>query len=82
MLGYLVSRATCTFPVFFLFRDSVWALCTTADTEIGVDSPKALPTHLTVLLMLVPMLSRLKGLVASIEQDIVQGQQALPSRIE
>ena len=50
--------------------------------EIGVASTKAFTTQLTVLLMLVAKLSRLKGLDASIEHDIVHGLQALPSRIE
>ena len=45
-------------------------------------STKAFTTQLTVLLMLVAKLSRLKGLDASIEHDIVHGLQALPSRIE
>lgn len=55
---------------------------TNAGTEIGVASTKAFTTQLTVLLMLVAKLSRLKGLDASIEHDIVHGLQALPSRIE
>lgn len=45
-------------------------------------STKAFTTQLTVLLMLVAKLSRLKGLDASIEHDIVHGLQALPKRIE
>ncbi len=40
------------------------------------------PTQLTVLLMLVAKLARLKGQDASIEHDIVHGLQALPNRIE
>lgn len=55
---------------------------TNAGTEIGVASTKAFTTQLTVLLMLVAKLARLKGLDASIEHDIVHGLQALPSRIE
>lgn len=63
-------------------RESDLALMTNAGTEIGVASTKAFTTQLTVLLMLVAKLSRLKGLDASIEHDIVHGLQALPSRIE
>ncbi|WP_175283284.1 hypothetical protein, partial [Escherichia coli] len=43
---------------------------TNAGTEIGVASTKAFTTQLTVLLMLVAKLSRLKGLDASIEHVI------------
>lgn len=55
---------------------------TKAGTEIGVASTKAFTTQLTVLLMLVAKLARLKGQDASIEHDIVHGLQALPNRIE
>ncbi len=54
-------------------RESDLALMTNAGTEIGVASTKAFTTQLTVLLMLVAKLSRLKGLDASIEHDIVHG---------
>ncbi len=43
---------------------------TNAGTEIGVASTKAFTTQLTVLLMLVARLYRLKGLDASIEHDV------------
>jgi glucosamine--fructose-6-phosphate aminotransferase (isomerizing) len=63
-------------------RESDLALMTKAGTEIGVASTKAFTTQLTVLLMLVAKLARLKGLDAAVEHDIVHGLQALPSRIE
>jgi glucosamine--fructose-6-phosphate aminotransferase (isomerizing) len=63
-------------------RESDLALMTKAGTEIGVASTKAFTTQLTVLLMLVAKLARLKGEDASVEHDIVHGLQALPSRIE
>jgi glucosamine--fructose-6-phosphate aminotransferase (isomerizing) len=63
-------------------RESDLAMMTNAGTEIGVASTKAFTTQLTVLLMLVAKLARLKGQDASIEHDIVHGLQALPSRIE
>jgi glucosamine--fructose-6-phosphate aminotransferase (isomerizing) len=81
-LGYLGSLAICNVPGSSLVRESDLALMTNAGTEIGVASTKAFTTQLTVLLMLVAKLSRLKGLAASIEQDIVHGLQALPNRIE
>ncbi len=65
-----------------LVRESDLALMTKAGTEIGVASTKAFTTQLTVLLMLVAKLARLKGQDASIEHDIVHGLQALPNRIE
>ncbi|WP_312178245.1 glutamine--fructose-6-phosphate transaminase (isomerizing) [Pseudescherichia sp.] len=81
-LGYLGSLAICNVPGSSLVRESDLALMTNAGTEIGVASTKAFTTQLTVLLMLVAKLSRLKGLDASIEKDIVHGLQALPNRIE
>ena len=80
--GYLGSLAICNVPGSSLVRESDLAMMTKAGTEIGVASTKAFTTQLTVLLMLVAKLSRLKGLSASIEQDIVHGLQALPNRIE
>jgi glucosamine--fructose-6-phosphate aminotransferase (isomerizing) len=81
-LGYLGSLAICNVPGSSLVRESDLALMTKAGTEIGVASTKAFTTQLTVLLMLVAKLARLKGQDASIEHDIVHGLQALPSRIE
>lgn len=81
-LGYLGSLAICNVPGSSLVRESDLAMMTNAGTEIGVASTKAFTTQLTVLLMLVAKLSRLKGLDTSIEQEIVHGLQALPSRIE
>ncbi len=81
-LGYLGSLAICNVPGSSLVRESDLALMTKAGTEIGVASTKAFTTQLTVLLMLVAKLARLKGEDASVEHDIVHGLQALPSRIE
>ncbi|MCJ8607451.1 isomerizing glutamine--fructose-6-phosphate transaminase, partial [Klebsiella pneumoniae] len=79
-LGYLGSLAICNVPGSSLVRESDLALMTKAGTEIGVASTKAFTTQLTVLLMLVAKLARLKGQDASIEHDIVHGLQALPNR--
>ncbi|MGB9096020.1 glutamine--fructose-6-phosphate transaminase (isomerizing) [Erwinia sp.] len=81
-LGYLGSLAVCNVAGSSLVRESDLALMTKAGTEIGVASTKAFTTQLTVLLMLVAKVGRLKGMDPQIEQDIVHGLQALPSRIE
>ncbi|WLS78928.1 glutamine--fructose-6-phosphate transaminase (isomerizing) [Erwinia pyri] len=81
-LGYLGSLAVCNVAGSSLVRESDLALMTKAGTEIGVASTKAFTTQLTVLLMLVAKVGRLKGMDAQIEHDIVHGLQALPSRIE
>jgi len=81
-LGYLGSLAICNVAGSSLVRESSLALMTKAGTEIGVASTKAFTTQLTVLLMLVAKIGRLKGMDAQIEHDIVHGLQALPSRIE
>lgn len=81
-LGYLGSLVVCNVAGSSLVRESDLALMTNAGTEIGVASTKAFTTQLTVLLMLVAKMGRLKGVDASVEHDIVHGLQALPSRIE
>ncbi|WP_345829580.1 glutamine--fructose-6-phosphate transaminase (isomerizing) [Erwinia sp. HDF1-3R] len=81
-LGYLGSLAICNVAGSSLVRESDLALMTKAGTEIGVASTKAFTTQLTVLLMLVAKIGRLKGVDEQIEHDIVHGLQALPSRIE
>jgi glucosamine--fructose-6-phosphate aminotransferase (isomerizing) len=81
-LGYLGSLAVCNVAGSSLVRESDLALMTKAGTEIGVASTKAFTTQLTVLLMLVAKVGRLKGMDPQIEHDIVHGLQALPARIE
>ncbi len=66
---------------FVTCRDLRWCvesdlLMTNAGTEIVASTKRY--HQLTVLLMLVAKLARLKGLDASIEHDIVHGLQALP----
>ena len=63
-------------------RESDFAVMTKAGTEIGVASTKAFTTQLTVLLMLVAYLGRLKGKGEALEHSIVTALHALPSRIE
>ncbi|MBK4714315.1 MULTISPECIES: glutamine--fructose-6-phosphate transaminase (isomerizing) [Tenebrionibacter/Tenebrionicola group] len=81
-LGYPGSLAICNVPGSSLVRESDLSLMTKAGTEIGVASTKAFTTQLTVLLMLVAKIGRLKGMPAEVEYDIVHALQALPSRIE
>ncbi|MGX8939904.1 glutamine--fructose-6-phosphate transaminase (isomerizing) [Symbiopectobacterium sp. Eva_TO] len=81
-LGYLGSLAICNVAGSSLVRESDLVLMTKAGTEIGVASTKAFTTQLTVLLMLVARIGRLRGMDAQIEHDIVHGLQALPARIE
>ncbi|WP_409309378.1 glutamine--fructose-6-phosphate transaminase (isomerizing) [Pectobacterium sp. B1J-3] len=81
-LGYLGSLAICNVAGSSLVRESDLALMTKAGVEIGVASTKAFTTQLTVLLMLVARIGRLRGMDAKIEHDIVHGLQALPARIE
>jgi len=81
-LGYLGSLAICNVAGSSLVRESDLALMTRAGTEIGVASTKAFTTQLTVLLMLVAKIGRLRGMAVEVEQDIVHALQALPARIE
>ncbi|RUR94851.1 glutamine--fructose-6-phosphate transaminase (isomerizing) [Pectobacterium polaris] len=81
-LGYLGSLAICNVAGSSLVRESDLALMTKAGVEIGVASTKAFTTQLTVLLMLVARVGRLRGMDAKIEHEIVYGLQALPARIE
>ncbi|PHM62450.1 glutamine--fructose-6-phosphate transaminase (isomerizing) [Xenorhabdus ishibashii] len=81
-LGYLTSLTICNVAGSSLVRESEFALMTKAGAEIGVASTKAFTTQLTVLLMLVAYMGRLKGTDAALEQDIVHALHALPSRIE
>ncbi|WP_387692280.1 glutamine--fructose-6-phosphate transaminase (isomerizing) [Photorhabdus sp. RM71S] len=81
-LGYLTSLTVCNVAGSSLVRESDFALMTKAGAEIGVASTKAFTTQLTVLLMLMAYLGRLKGVDAEQEQEIVHALHALPSRIE
>ncbi|VTP79362.1 glucosamine--fructose-6-phosphate aminotransferase [Proteus vulgaris] len=80
-LGYLSSLAICNVAGSSLVRESEFVLMTKAGAEIGVASTKAFTTQLTVLLMLVAYMGRIKG-VATLEHDVSIALHALPSRIE
>ncbi len=81
-LGYLTSLSICNVAGSSLVRESEFVLMTKAGTEIGVASTKAFTTQLTVLLMLVGYMARLKGAAPELEQDIANALHALPARIE
>lgn len=80
-LGYLSSLAICNVAGSSLVRESEFVLMTKAGAEIGVASTKAFTTQLTVLLMLVAYMGRIKG-VATLEHEVATALHALPSRIE
>ncbi|UPK81098.1 glutamine--fructose-6-phosphate transaminase (isomerizing) [Proteus vulgaris] len=80
-LGYLSSLAICNVAGSSLVRESEFVLMTKAGAEIGVASTKAFTTQLTVLLMLVAYMGRIKG-VATLEHEVSTALHALPSRIE
>ncbi|WP_337240696.1 glutamine--fructose-6-phosphate transaminase (isomerizing) [Proteus faecis] len=80
-LGYLSSLAICNVAGSSLVRESEFVLMTKAGAEIGVASTKAFTTQLTVLLMLVAYMGRIKG-VATLEHNVSTALHALPSRIE
>ncbi|MBG2837111.1 MULTISPECIES: glutamine--fructose-6-phosphate transaminase (isomerizing) [Proteus] len=80
-LGYLSSLAICNVAGSSLVRESEFVLMTKAGAEIGVASTKAFTTQLTVLLMLVAYMGRIKG-VSTLEQEVSTALHALPSRIE
>jgi len=81
-IGYLSSLAICNVAASTLVREADLVLLTKAGTEVGVASTKAFTTQLTVLLMLVAKLGRVKDMSEQTEKAIVHALQALPSRIE
>ncbi|MCR3755936.1 MAG: L-glutamine--D-fructose-6-phosphate aminotransferase [Sodalis sp. Psp] len=85
-LVYLGSLVVCNVVDSSLVRESDMAIMTKAGTEIGVASTKTFTTQLTVLLMLVVRIGRLRAhamaMDKQIEANIVYALQALPSRIE
>ncbi|OAT50624.1 glucosamine-fructose-6-phosphate aminotransferase [Proteus hauseri ATCC 700826] len=80
-LGYLSSLAICNVAGSSLVRESEFVLMTKAGAEIGVASTKAFTTQLTVLLMLVAYMGRIKG-ITTLEKEVSAALHALPSRIE
>lgn len=80
--GYLGSLAICNAQGSSLMRESDLVLMTHAGTEIGVASTKAFTTQLSILLLLVAHLSRLKNQPEQLERQIIHGLLTLPGRME
>ncbi|CAL1328943.1 glutamine--fructose-6-phosphate transaminase (isomerizing) [Candidatus Providencia siddallii] len=81
-LKYLTSLTICNVSESSLVRESRFSLITKAGIEIGVASTKAFTTQLTVLLMLVAYIGRLKGNKICIEKRIINALYRLPSYID
>jgi len=80
--GYAKTLAICNVPGSSLVRESDLSFMTRAGVEIGVASTKAFTTQLTALLMLVTLLSRLKGTINEVqERNIVQELHTLPNAV-
>ncbi|WMY96156.1 MAG: glutamine--fructose-6-phosphate transaminase (isomerizing) [Arsenophonus sp.] len=80
-LGYLISLSICNVSGSSLVRESDIALMTKAGIEIGVASTKTFTTQLTILLLLVAYMIRLKNKNVLLEKNIIKALQALPTRI-
>ncbi|WMY96783.1 MAG: glutamine--fructose-6-phosphate transaminase (isomerizing) [Arsenophonus sp.] len=80
-LGYLISLSICNVSGSSLVRESDIALMTKAGIEIGVASTKTFTTQLTILLLLVAYMIRLKNKNVFLEKNIIKALQNLPSRI-
>lgn len=81
-LGYTSSLTICNVATSSMVRESDFAYMTRAGTEIGVASTKAFTTQLVGFLMLVLAIGDKRGLGAECRQAIVNGLQALPSKLE
>jgi glucosamine--fructose-6-phosphate aminotransferase (isomerizing) len=81
-LGYLGNLTICNMRGSSLVQESDFYLLTHAGIEIGVASTKSFTTQLTVLLMLVAKITRLKKQKNNIEKKIAQILHILPLRIE
>lgn len=81
-IGYLSSLAICNVAASSLVRESELVLLTKAGVEIGVASTKAFTTQLTVLLMLVAKMGKLRAMSDTLYREITHALQVLPSRIE
>ncbi|WMY95834.1 MAG: glutamine--fructose-6-phosphate transaminase (isomerizing) [Arsenophonus sp.] len=80
-LGYLISLSICNVSGSSLVRESDIALMTKAGIEIGVASTKTFTTQLTILLLLVAYMIRLKDKNVFLEKNIIKALQVLPARI-
>ncbi|PLK59425.1 glutamine--fructose-6-phosphate transaminase (isomerizing) [Candidatus Palibaumannia cicadellinicola] len=81
-MGYLGSLTICNVACSTLVRESDFVLITNAGTEISVASTKSFTTQLTLLLMFVIYIARIRGINKLSEKQIVHALQKLPSCIE
>ena len=81
--GYAKTLTICNVPGSSLVRESDMSFMTRAGVEIGVASTKAFVTQLTGLLMLVTLMSRLKGTIsAEKEAEVVTELHNLPQAVK
>lgn len=81
-LGYLGNLTICNMQGSSLVQESDFYLLTKAGIEIGVASTKSFTTQLTVLLMLVAKITKLKKQKSNIEKKIANILTTLPYKIE
>lgn len=81
-LNYIGFLAICNVENSSLVRESSFSLITKADNEIGVASTKAFTTQLTMLLMFIENIGRLKKINSYICNNIFNCLNLLPKRIK
>lgn len=81
-LGYMSSLTICNVAGSSLVRESDMAFMTKAGAEIGVASTKAFTTQLGAFLMLTLALGQHNGMSDEARDDILNGLQSLPSKLE
>ncbi|WNZ56350.1 glutamine--fructose-6-phosphate transaminase (isomerizing) [Microbulbifer sp. MKSA007] len=81
-LGYLASMTICNVPNSSLVRESELSLMTEAGPEIGVASTKAFTTQLVALQLFCIALSKVNGLSAEREAELVSALHQLPELME
>lgn len=81
-LNYISFLAICNVKHSSLVRESNFSLITKADNEIGVASTKAFTTQLTMLLMLIENIGRLKKINSCTCDNIFKCLNLLPKRIK
>lgn len=80
--NYISFLSICNIENSSLVRESNFSLITKADNEIGVASTKAFTTQLTMLLMLIENIGRLKKINSYICNNIFKCLILLPKRIK
>ncbi|AKZ65736.1 glutamine--fructose-6-phosphate transaminase (isomerizing) [Candidatus Palibaumannia cicadellinicola] len=81
-MGYLGSLTICNIASSTIVRESDLVLITNAGIEIGVASTKTFTTQLTLLLIFVAYIVRLRKMNNILEKNIIEALANLPNRIE